>query len=460
MIGLVVDNPKRDLDGLALLAYQLACAGLPSALVPLYQQGVELPLLGVRAAVVNYARLNNRGLLEGYRTRGIAVYVLDTEGGVLSDAGRYTPENWASWLRESGLNALVDEYFCWGSAVASAFRELSGIAPERIHVTGCPRYDYCEPPWRDTLHFHLSDHVLVNANFSAINPSFTHGEDAERRAFRAAGFDDAYVDPLLAELHTAFEGFLQAIEQLADALPRQQILIRPHPFEDARVYTERFGERANVVVDGRGNVLNAIASARCVVHLNCGTAVESVLLGKMPVCIDYLNTERLIANTPLPRRISARPQSVDALIETVARGDEAREYPFAELRSRYIEPWFHTADGLAAQRVVSLLQSRTAHLPPVRSYSLSLNGGYSRPTAGQRLQGWAANLLGPAVAARLRAWREPSRRAKAFTAEQVDGVLRALDRVSGTSRGVAARTARHPLSGRPMSSVLVEPAAQ
>src|SRR5207249_797028 len=64
--GLIVDNPKRDPDGLVLLSRQLAIRGTSSALVPMYQQGIEhvavqrLPAPFARAAAAGQAICSGR----------------------------------------------------------------------------------------------------------------------------------------------------------------------------------------------------------------------------------------------------------------------------------------------------------------------------------------------------------------------------------------------------------------
>ncbi len=77
-IALVVDNPRRDLRGLVLLAYLFARRGAEVFLVPMHQQGYDLPLLALDLVVLNYARENNKGLMESYRDLRIRVAVLDT----------------------------------------------------------------------------------------------------------------------------------------------------------------------------------------------------------------------------------------------------------------------------------------------------------------------------------------------------------------------------------------------
>ena len=44
-VCLLVDNPLRDLEGLVLLGWQLAAKGATVTLVPMYEQGFDVPAL-------------------------------------------------------------------------------------------------------------------------------------------------------------------------------------------------------------------------------------------------------------------------------------------------------------------------------------------------------------------------------------------------------------------------------
>ena len=53
---------------------------------------------------------------------------------------------------------------------------------------------------------------------------------------------------------------------------------------------------------------------RPIIHLNCGTAVEAVLLGKLPVQLEYLNTPATAGHALLPARVSRAAMSFDELL--------------------------------------------------------------------------------------------------------------------------------------------------
>ncbi|MBI3757814.1 MAG: hypothetical protein HY267_07555 [Deltaproteobacteria bacterium] len=460
-IGLVIDNPKRELHGHLLVTEELANAGHEVYIIPMYQQGLDIPLLGLDAVVMNYVRPNNRELLTAYRALGVRVLVLDTEGGVLSEQGANAPDKWATSLRESGLMDLVDDYLFWGRNVYQAFVRHSGKDVARLHLTGNPRFDLCADQWRPFLHYPREDYVLVNTNFSAINPLLNHSDEAELETLVAAGWDRAYIAPLLADLKTVFEKYLETLAWLAKRNPDIMFIVRPHPFERETRYREALGACQNVIVDGGGNVLNVIAHARCVLHLNCGTATEACLMGKLPVSMEFLNTERLLRHTPLPSRVSLAVGSREELDALVKKPEPfARHYDAAGVYAKYIEPWFHLRDGQAYSRVSRVIleaaKNRAAGDTPGR-YRMAARGCFTKPHWLQRLQGVAACVVGSLAVAKL---REHAHRARAAKSMDIGNILRDLERIAGI-KGRKSRYrvahARHPLHGAKMATIAVIP---
>ncbi|WP_411037476.1 surface carbohydrate biosynthesis protein [Shinella sp. BYT-45] len=454
-VALVVDNPKRDLRGTVLTAYQLAKRGCRTAIVPMYAQGYDLPLLAPNVVLLNYIRQSNEELARSYRALGIRLAVMDTEGGILSRKGLREPNTWAGSLRDAGLAVLVDDYFFWGEAVREAFLANSGMLPEQLHLTGCPRYDLCAPPWNAALAYRRSGFVLVNTNFSAINPAFTRSSAAEKQIFRSLGWSDAYISRWFEELEGVFPRYLDEVEAMARAMPQQAVVVRPHPFEDQERYRRRFAGVPNIEVDGSGDVLNMIHEAKCVVHLNCGTSVDALLQRKVPVSLEYLNTELLLDHTPLPSRLSLRPRSREELVEAVKGLVEGRTAFDHDAAFAEIEPWFYRADGAAAERVASVL----AALPkgsPRPSLSHAVRGGRAAPSAGQVLQGLASAAFGSHFVGVLRGKVAASRKGKDIPPGDVQSLLDFYAQVSHGPR-YRARRARSRLTGLPLSTIEILP---
>ncbi len=453
-IAIILDNPRRDLRGVVLLAYQLAKANVKVTIVPMYQQGYDLPLLAPDTVVLNYIRENNRELVRNYRAMGIRIAVLDTEGGVLSENGLDSPLNWAKSLHDTKLSALVDDYYFWGEKVHDAFRTASGLDKEQLKITGCPRYDLCSQPWQQVLDYPRKGHILVNTNFSAINPKFTRSADSERKIFKSLGWESNYVDQLFDELETVFPRYIDAIANIAQSMPNTTIQVRPHPFENAKTYRQQLKSYKNVIVDGQGDVLNAIANAECIVHLNCGSAVETVRLGKIPVSLEFLNTETMRRHAPLPSTLSCHANNPDDLI-ALLKDANLREQRFQRQPAEaIITPWYHDNDGHAAERVATNLLTHSSHKsPPRRNLTLSLQGGRNKASTGQRLLGFTSLLLGSHAAAWLREHAHSARSNKRPNLASIAELLKQFALCESSKQTFSVHHARNPYTRLPLTSI-------
>lgn len=459
-VGLVVDHPKRDLAGAVRAAYALAARGAQTCLIPLYDQGVDVPLLDLDVLVVNYARPVNLDLVSGYVRQGIPVFVLDTEGGVLSQEGANSVRGLVDYIRQSPYARLLSGYLFWGSVLRDAFLAAGILDEGRLHVTGCPRFDVASPRWRDTLRYPEAGYILVNANFPLVNPVFAKDAAAETRVLVGSGWEQGYVDRMVEDQRRILDGFLDTVQRLAQRFPARRFLVRPHPFEGEAIYRSRFAGLGNVTVDGSGSVLDVIRHCDGLLHLNCGTSIEAVMLERLPISMEFLNTEHMANHSTLPSRISMKAESFDHLVQVLDRLAEAsRAFDFDGVYRSHIHGFFHENDGAAGDRVAERLlaapaRSRRPSLPERLAWSLNSSRTASR--AGQRLQAVAANILGTRAAAWLRSRVQAARRAKALEVGVVRRLARSLAHHEGAAEPLVA-CARHPVSGLPLSSILVRP---
>jgi surface carbohydrate biosynthesis protein len=458
-IGLVVDHPKRDLAGAVLLVYQLARRGVSAVLVPMYEQAVDVPRLGLDALVANYARPANLDLMRSFAKAGLALYVLDTEGGVLAEKGGNSPPAMAANIKSSGYAEILSGYFFWGSRLHDAFKAAGTMKPERLHLTGCPRFDFAAPRWRALLDGEPRGYLLVNANFPLVNSRFAGKPGGEREAMVRAGWDANYVDHFIADLKQVFANYLAEIDRLAAARPDRTILVRPHPFESEDVYRTQLARHANVRVDGAGSVLDRIRNAAAVIHLNCGTAIEAVLLGKLPLQLDYLNTEATAGHAGLPARVSRSVGSFDELLGAVDHiDDETARFDFAGVHAADIEAFFHLNDGLAAERVADVLTHAPNAREPYVSLLATIKGTRAKPSLAQIAKGAASAALGSAVTERLRSQFNPVRRDKRIEPDFVKSLLQRIATHDRAGTSFTAARARCVTTGLPLASIAIEPA--
>ena len=461
-VGLVVDHPKRDLPGCVLLAHELAKRGSDCFLVPQYEQGIDVPLLGLDMLVVNYARAVNLDLVRTFAGMGVAVYVLDTEGGVLAEEGPNTPERLAAYVRSSGYGDLLAGYFFWGTVLHGAFLRDGAMSPERLHLTGCPRFDFAAPSMRALRALPRQGHVLVNTNYPAVNPRFTGRSRDDRQALSSVGYADDYIERMLEDTRAIMRGMIETVRRLATDWPNQRFVLRPHPFENEGIYRDAFAGLSNVEVDGTGNVIDALNGAKALLHLNCGTAIEAIMLSVTPYSLEFLNTEHMSNHASLPSRASFQVRSYEELGALLAKGAGEVEFDFVGRHARLVEPYFHRNDGQAAARVADVLVRDGTRFGgrrrAARSLRRSLLASRPSPRPAQIAQSVVANLLGSQATSALRAYIQTSRRDKALSPAAAGALLTSLadhDR----ARGARVCRATHPLTGLPLSSLHVRAAA-
>ncbi|MGE3710651.1 MAG: surface carbohydrate biosynthesis protein [Hyphomicrobiaceae bacterium] len=439
-VCLIVDNPLRDLEGLVLLAWQLACAGARSWLVPMYDQGFDVPALKPDLVLVNYTRANNSDLIKTYKNAGILVGVLDTEG----IAGK-SSEHFAEMVASANCGRLVDLYCVWGESQYRAFIQKGTVPQNRLHVTGCPRYYYCAAPWRSALPVPgvRPGYVLINTNFPTVNPRFSSGPKHEIASMVKAGFSETFALQFIHDAGEAHRTLTAVAIQLAKLFPSVRFVLRPHPFERIAAYDE-LARLPNVEVRQEGTSLEWIASSRLLLHQNCSTAVEAAMLGVEAIALEWFNTPalRLDAATGVSRIANGEDDLIRMLGEALENRLPPAPFQVLEFRKKVFRELYFAIDGAATKRIADAILHtiRSASLSAaaiVASESPSIRGRFAhltRTTLGYRTSG---------MVRRIYANRSIERRriGKAFPIELVEDILNRIQAVASADRRWIARPA-------------------
>ena len=427
-IGLVVDNPKRDLKGLLLVAKELLeKEDIIVMMLPMYHQRVDSRILQLDAVVINYARKNNKSLINEYVSLGVKVFVLDTEGGILSNDSTDSPENWAKMFKEDGFADLITGYFFWGEKLYEAFKSFSSMKHDKLRLSGCPRYDQAKlTEIREPRYF---NHILVNTNFSAINPLYSSSREQEKSVFVSVGWPEEYVDALLQNLIKVHERFIDDIDFVSKSLSSEFFVIRHHPFESSEIYKQRFSDLDNVTIDGAGDIFDAIQGAKCVIHLNCGSSADALVIGVPSISLEYMNNSLLKRHAPLPSRISISAESREHLVSLVSNIDNVRQQQNLEkIYSEYVAGFFYLNDGKASERVATGLLEMIKEDPDLDVDKFARGGGLA-PAGNlkRKILLLLSNILGGRRLGIIREALQPGRRTKAFGCEDVVRIISKVD---------------------------------
>ena len=453
---LIVDNPLRDLDGLVMLAWQLAQRGATSYIVPMYEQGFDVPALQPDVVVANYVRPNNRDLLIAYRNAGMRVAILDTEG----IAGKHA-DQFAQMVSRMDCASFVDAYYVWGERQLAAFRAARVLAPGALRATGCPRYDFCAPQWATALPRpgEPAGYVLVNTNFPTVNPRFARTSAQEERTMILAGYAEDFARRFVADARIAHEAVKRAVRALARRFPDSRFVLRPHPFERLEAYTE-LADAPNVAIRQEGTSLEWLSQARLLVHQNCSTAIEASMLKRPAVSLEWFNTESLRLESPTAVSYQVHSQAeLEALVAGVLTGCEPRPSPEqVKAQGAVIRDWYYANDGRAAERVADALIEVAADPRRLRAQR-------HRSTRGVLID-VGRRVLGHRTATALRRRLDDSglaetKEAKYFSLDQVRATLTRITRAAGAKRSPRAGIPSAAETRRPRlfssTTVCIEP---
>ena len=287
--------------------------------------------------------------------------------------------------------------FAWGEDNAELWRRYPDLPPDMpIHVTGNPRSDMLRPELRsfykseaEKLKDRFGDYILVNTNFNHVNAYFPaqnlfrpvkNAGEAPQFGKAAVGMSREYAEGLRNHKLNIFEAFKQMIPKLDQALPDQNIVIRPHPTENQQVYKDIAKVCERVHVTNEGNVVPWLMAARAVIHNGCTTGVEAYVMGIPAVSYRAEIDDAIdMGFYRLPNLISHQVFDLEELQETLikilagdlgaADGDERRT-----LITKYLA----AQEGpLACERIVDVLED-----------ARQADTAMPRPALDRKMLGW------------------------------------------------------------------------
>jgi hypothetical protein len=204
-----------------------------------------------------------------------------------------------------------------------------------------------------------------------------------------------------------------------------------------------------------------INAADLVLHLNCGTSVETRLLGKVPVSLELLNSEVIRYNVSVPSDISFPVHCFEDLDNLVKAADGiSLQYQARESYCHIIDPWFREVDGRAAERV-SAIVSRALSLHVSRSsasrWLYALGACHESPEGRHLLLGCLAQLIGSRWLARLRNRNDLHRNMKYVSPQVLRARIEEIVDCDKSQLKFHIMPARHPVTGLGLSTLQLVP---
>lgn len=360
LCAIPIEIAMRELDGVLYLALHLAARGLPT-------------LLGERM-VNRYVLSSGKPVIYFDSDQDVSVNtaVLASGGVVLN----LNPEGLNQWDRNEVVDnhlrilSCVSRICAWGEHQARMFRSrMPADKAELVTVTGYPSFDLaCRkflPYYRDEslVRRHGEDYTLINTSFTCNHVmGFDYyismlGRMKEWRIYRDEQFM-SFMRRTAEYQRQLLEPFAELARSLATRFPERHVIIRPHPVENMDFYRDRTRDLPNVFVDRSGSVRNWIASAGAVVHHDCTTGLEALLMGKPLIQYRPIFDEELAA--PLVSHLGAPAENAEEVISLAADTGQAA---FGGAQCEALRPHFANLRQNASRVIADLAASFAARGP-------------------------------------------------------------------------------------------------
>lgn len=356
----------RELNGMLYQALHLAARDMPTLIG---ERMVNEYVLGNDQPVLYFDSDQSTGINQRVLDKGGLVFNVNPEGMHIAQE-QQTLENF------SRIADCVTLVCAWGE---HQIGDLKSVFPDRVHgklvATGYPPFDLIQERFRplhenqDIIAAHGRDYVLFNTSFAYANNMMGF----ERYMKMLAKMDEwkIYADEEYRAIQQAIhdhqvlmlDAVVDLIQKLGEWFPERHIILRPHPGEDSSFYTERLDGLENVFVETTGTAREWIASAGFVMHHDCTTGMEALLMGRPVIHFRPHYDERAVA--PIMPELGVKtftPEEVADVIRSGAMPEETRQAQLEILRP-YLANYVESAAATIADLAVTHSQGLDTWIP-------------------------------------------------------------------------------------------------
>jgi surface carbohydrate biosynthesis protein len=358
----------RDLDSRALIAAHLVKRGYTVVFGQYWSLKANTPVVPHGYYLFKTSNQIQVQGMTACKMYGHAVIASDEE--VLSAAEAYAYETTAPATFD-----LCDLYLAVSDAhqrgIHKAFPESVG----RVRVVGSARFDllraarYPRP--------HAAPYVLVNTSFGLRNTIYGDAEKAVRMYFKAL-LQDINNPDHRAVMQARLDWEKASMEETRKLIwwlierGGVDVVIRPHPNENAGWWHKHFGNRKRIHIVERSDPFPWMQHAALMIHSDSTTGLEAVLMGTPVINISPVDAW---ADRCSLRAVNYSVRSAQDATAPIASLLDRGEGPIAEARSLDIFPR-DCADAIA--------QAMASIMPPPRAVAPFAWPATSRPDVQQK----------------------------------------------------------------------------
>ena len=327
ILYLPIEVYSRDFQAKLHLAYQACQRGWTVVIGPEYDVNKLVRYLPSGVYFGNGFHKKATKISKIIKNSGHYVLMQDEEGLV-----RWTQDLYKEYRINSEIYNYIDFFLCWGEEdkkiIQSTFKK-----PIKAEAIGNLKFDLLSPDLRklfkekvNEIINNYGDFILINGNFGSTNHAL--GEDYYVNEIKLRGWLDTpskkkYQLERIAFQRSIFKKIIELSIAIADT--GQKVIVRPHPSENIEVWKKETKNCSkNIKVIRSGNIIPWLIASKLVIHNNCSTAIEAMLLDK--TVISYRPFKNPRAETYLPNAISKCIENKENIINYLKNFSANKDY--------------------------------------------------------------------------------------------------------------------------------------
>jgi len=188
-----------------------------------------------------------------------------------------------------------------------------GVTPEKIYITGNPRFDQYKPDMiqRDETRKKLGVNENIYLLLFVSIPSASDGMGGVESSITQNEYKD----------------ILKSIYLLPDILSPHQLIVRPHPEEDISLHNPFLEDNpGNVIFDSNNRLIDIINAADLVITLHSTVGYEAIIFDKPMILLNYTNRESPVDYSRSGVAIEVKtPNKLASTIESILIDTDTKE---------------------------------------------------------------------------------------------------------------------------------------
>lgn len=233
---------------------------------------------------------------------------------------------------------LPDKLCVYGSYVKKVLTENSAYPPDRIVITGQPRYDVLAEAYKVFDKEEICKRLNLNPYKKII-------------VVATGGFQAKYGLP------DYDERLLDAVFEAIRAFPNTQLIIKLHPIEDGELQRKMISERGlkNVLIT-KGELYELLWICDLLITFASTVAIEAIILDKPVITVNLFD---IPDSMPFARSGAAvgvyKEEDIVPVIRSILEDSQLRN-KLGRNRRKFVREHAYRIDGKASRRVVELVE--------------------------------------------------------------------------------------------------------